>query len=378
MVSFIAIGIGEAIIGPTLPNLAAQTFSNIGSIGFLFTALGFGHMIGAFGGGRLYDRMQGHWLTAAMFLAASFVYFSIPNAPSLSVLALLIVILGIAQGAMDVGINTLLIWVHDAAAAPYLNALQFFFGIGAFICPLVIAQSRQITGGVKGAYIFAAITMLPVAIWLISLKPPQKPDHQISDNGNITHPLLIFGIALFLMLYIGVLTGFSGWLYTIITTEKILPIIQADYLVSAFWGSLTVGRLVMIPISRQVNPLKLLFFDVLGCTLTMLLFITFREQAAIVWLTTILMGFFIASVFPSAIALANKYMHMSGTVTGLTFLGGNTGTLFIPWIFGQIFQASGGKAVLIAILVDLLLVMGVLLFLTFYTRKLPIRRNSPI
>ena len=330
-------------------------------------------MIGALGGGRLYDKIQGHWLTAGFLILASFVYFSIPNVPSLLILATLVVFLGIAQGAMDVGINTLLIWVHDAAAAPYLNALQFFFGLGAFICPLVIAQSRHLTGSVKGAYWVATLVMIPVAIWLITLKPPEKQMEEQQKNGKISLPLLVFGIAMFLMLYIGVLQGFSGWLYTIVITEKILPLVQADYLVSTFWGALTIGRLVMIPISRKVDPLKLLFFDVFGCMGTIILFIFLREQVSIVWLSTFLMGFFIASVFPSTISLANKYMHMSGTITGLTFLGGNTGTLFIPWILGRVFESFGGKVVLIGILIDLVLTLSVLFFLTFYTRKLPVR-----
>ena len=356
-----------------MPSLAEQTNTSIGAIGFLFTALGLGYMIGAFGGGRLYDFLHGHRLTAAMLILASLVYFLIPNTPILWMLALLIVLLGTVQGAMDVGINTLLIWVHDAAASPYLNALQFFFGLGAFICPIIIAQSRQLTGGVKGAYLFATIVMIPVAVWMLRLQPPQKPIQEESVEKKIAHPWLVFGIALFLMLYIGVLIGFSGWLYTIVTTEAIIPVIQADYLVSTFWGALTIGRLIMIPISKKADQKVLLFFDVIGCILTMTVFILFREQVSIVWICTFLMGFFIASVFPSAISLANKYMQMSGTITGLTFLGGNTGTLFIPWILGQVFEAYGGKAVLIGLLVDLILTLSVLIFLTFYTRKLPVR-----
>jgi FHS family glucose/mannose:H+ symporter-like MFS transporter len=365
--------LGEAIIGPTMPSLAEQTHTNIGSIGFLFTALGLGYMIGAFGGGRLYDFLHGHRLTAGMLVLAGVVYLCIPNTPILWMLALLIVLLGTVQGAMDVGINTMLIWVHDAAAAPYLNALQFFFGLGAFICPIIIAQSRQLFGGVKGAYWFATLIMIPVAIWLLKLQPPQKPDLENSPDGKITYPWLVFGVALFLMLYIGVLIGFSGWLYTIVTTEAIIPEIQADYLVSTFWGALTIGRLIMIPLSKKVDQKVLLFFDVIGCILTMTVFIIFREQVSIVWICTFLMGFFIASVFPSAISLINKYIHMSGTITGLTFLGGNSGTLFIPWILGQVFEAFGGKAVLIGILIDLLLTLTVLIFLIFYTRKLPVR-----
>jgi len=373
LLSFIAMGLGEAILGPTLPTLAKQTASTIAQISFLFTAIGLGHMIGAFAGGRLYDHLHGHWVTIAMLLAIALVFFLIPAVSSLWLLAILILLLGIAQGTMDVGTNTMLIWVHDDASAPYLNALQFFFGLGAFLCPLLIARSMLLTNSIEPAFWIVALSMLPAALWLMFLRPPQKRDLPTAEIKTVAQPRLVLIIAIFLMLYIGTLVGFSGWLYTIITSEQIMPPEQAAYLVSAFWGALTVGRLLMIPISSRVKPLKLLYFDVLGCMLSITLFILFRNSIPMIWITTILMGLFIASVFPSTIAHANKYLSMSGKVTGLIFLGGNTGTMLIPWILGQIFASMGGRAVPIAILVDLLLTFAFLVILSTYSKKLPLR-----
>jgi FHS family Na+ dependent glucose MFS transporter 1 len=373
LVTFIAMGIGEAILGPTLPTLAQQTTSSIGEISFLFTAIGLGHMIGAFGGGSLYDHLQGHWVTIIMLFSIALVFFFMPGVSSLWLLTGLIFLLGIAQGTMDVGINTLLLWIHEAASAPYLNALQFFFGIGAFLCPLIIAQSMLQTGSVQAAYWIAALSMLPPAIWLITLKPPRKREPTPEERTLVAQPGLVAIIAVFLMLYIGTLIGFSGWLYTLITTDQIMPPEQAAYLVSAFWGALTLGRLIMIPISSRVKPISLLYFDVLGCMLSIVLFILFRDLIPMIWVTTILMGLFIASVFPSTIAHANQYLSMTGKVTGLLFVGGNAGTMIIPWILGQIFAQWGGSAVPIAILLDLLLTFALLILLSTYSKKLPLR-----
>lgn len=367
-------GIGESILGPTLSSLASQTSADIAQISFLFTAVGLGHMIGALAGGRLYDILRGHTVTFGMLLAIAAVFFFMPSAPSLWLLSLMVFILGIAQGTMDVGVNTQLIRVWDAASAPYLNGLQFFYGIGAFLCPVIIAQSRLLTGSVKSAYWIAGLSMLPVALWLMRLKSPSS-QIKVKDKPSTQsfNPRLVALIALFLMFYIGTLVGFSGWLYTIVTQEQLIPVEQADYLVSAFWGALAIGRLLMVPISSRVNPLKLLYFDVLGCAATILLFIFFRDSIPMIWICTILMGFFIASVFPSTIAHANKYMHMSGKVTGLTFVGGNTGTMLIPWILGQVFAAWGGTAVLYAILIDLALTFTVLICMALYSKRLPLR-----
>ena len=56
----------------------------------------------------------------------------IPVTQQLWLLLLVEFALGFAQGANDVGCNTLLLWVHKGkGAGPYINGLHFFFGLGA-------------------------------------------------------------------------------------------------------------------------------------------------------------------------------------------------------------------------------------------------------
>ena len=56
-------------LGPTLPGLAEQTHTALGAISLLFTAHALGYMLGSFLGGRLYDRIPGHPVMAAMLAA---------------------------------------------------------------------------------------------------------------------------------------------------------------------------------------------------------------------------------------------------------------------------------------------------------------------
>jgi len=52
----------------------------------------------------------------------------VPLIPRLPLLAVVWLILGVGSGALDVGGNTLLIWVHGRQVGPYMNGLHFFFG----------------------------------------------------------------------------------------------------------------------------------------------------------------------------------------------------------------------------------------------------------
>ena len=88
----------------------------------------------------------------------------IPVVPLLWLLAAVLLILGLGEGALDVGGNTLLVWGYREKVAPYMNALHFFFGVGAFISPIIVAQAIQATGDIMLAYWALAVLMLP-AFW---------------------------------------------------------------------------------------------------------------------------------------------------------------------------------------------------------------------
>ena len=62
-------------------------------------------------------------------------------------LLLVVLSLGTAQGTLDVGGNTLLMWGHREKIGPFMNGLHFVFGIGAFLSPIIIAQVVSMSPG---------------------------------------------------------------------------------------------------------------------------------------------------------------------------------------------------------------------------------------
>jgi len=138
--SFIILGLTTAASGPSLLRLAEHTSSEIDRISFIFVFGSLGYLIGSFVGGRAYDRFSGHKLMALTMLIVGIASIIIPIASSLQVLLFAMFLSGLASGILDVGANTLLIWMHGEKAGPFLNGLHFFFGIGSLIAPLLLAQ----------------------------------------------------------------------------------------------------------------------------------------------------------------------------------------------------------------------------------------------
>ena len=358
---FITIGLASAVIGPTLPNLAANTKTALSEIGFLFTARSLGFMIGSLLGSRLFDRIPGHWLLAATVAMISATLGLIPVVNHIWLLTIILFFLGVAENMVDVGCNTFITWIHRENVSPFMNALHFFFGVGAFLSPIVVAQVLLRSDGISGAYWLLALVILPVSL-LVGLLPSPTAVHQQTDeqtNQSINYRLIILVMA-FLFLYVGVEIGFGGWVFTYATQTKLVEETAAAYLTSAFWGALTVGRLVAIPLATRLRPSTVLRMDLIGALVSISLILIWSNSTAILWLGAIGLGFSFASIFPTTIALAERRMPLTGKITGWIFIGAGLGSMTIPWLMGYFLESVAATAVLWIILLGLILAMGLL------------------
>jgi FHS family Na+ dependent glucose MFS transporter 1 len=364
---FVALGMVTAMFGPTLPGLAEQTHSTVEGISFLFTAHSLGYLVGSFSGGRLYDRVAGHRVMAGMLALMIVALALVPVIPALWLLAAAWLLVGLAGGAIDVGGNTLIVWVHGSRVGPYMNALHFFFGVGSFLSPLIVAQALTWSGGIHGAYWILALLLVPVALWLARQPSPAAhheraatPDGEpavISSPGR--ERLLVALIALLLTLYVGAEVAFGGWIYTYALAQGLGSTASAAYLTSAFWGGLTAGRLLSIPVAARVRPRWIILGDLLGCILSVAVVLAWPGSLVALWVGALGLGASMASVFPAALTLAERRVRITGQVTAWFLVGASLGGMSLPWLIGQLFESVGPGVTMSAILADLILALGV-------------------
>jgi FHS family Na+ dependent glucose MFS transporter 1 len=125
-------GMMLASIGPTLDALSEQTGSTTGTISILFTANGLGYITGSLLAGRLYGRVRGNTVLAVALTTMAALTATIPTVGSVWLLSIVFALIGVSIGLIDVGGNTLLVWLFRKDVPPYMNALHLSFGIGAF------------------------------------------------------------------------------------------------------------------------------------------------------------------------------------------------------------------------------------------------------
>jgi FHS family Na+ dependent glucose MFS transporter 1 len=347
--AFIGLGAAAAVIGPTLPGLARQTHTQLGALGLVFTARSLGYMGGSLLPGRLYDRLPGHLVASAALLAMAGLLALVPVVPILWLVTAVFFVLGISDGVLDVGGNTLLVRQHGEKSGPYMTGLHFFFGAGAFIAPMVVGWAISAANNIAWAYWGLALIMLPPALWLARLpSPAAHMESGTSAEGHADLALVVL-IALLFFVYVSVEVGFAGWVSSYAVATKLASEAEAAYLASAFWGVFTVGRLAAIPISNRVRPRYVLLADILGALVFLGLICLLPQSHLALWAGTVGMGLFLASIFPTNINLASRRITLTGRITGIFFSVGSLGSMTLPLVVGQLFVRVNPQAGMFAL-----------------------------
>jgi len=354
-IAFITLGLAVGTTGPVLPILAKHTNTALDGISLIFITSSLGYMAGSWISGHGYDRFPGHLLMAAALVIASVMLFLLPIISVLWVLALLFAVLGFFQGSLDLGGNTLLIWLHGSKVGPFMNGLHFFFGFGAFVAPIIVAQITGLTGDIHWVYWLFAIVNIPIALWIWSQPSPQVRAKASAGDESKVHvsPLILALLVAFFFLYVGIESGFGNWIYTYAITLKMADATWAAYLTSTFWGAYTLFRLVSVWTSTKTSPQNILFgnFAASAVGLGLVLFMPGSQVA--LWAGTAILGAGIASIFPTMLTLVEQRMHLTGSITSWFFAGASVGHMTLPWLIGQIFEPLGATSMMVLLMIDL-------------------------
>ncbi len=369
--AFIVLGMTTAASGPSLLKLAEHTASKLNQISLIFVFSALGYLIGSYFGGRAYDRFPGHKLMAITLLFIAIASIMIPLASTLSMLLFSMFLSGLVAGILDVGCNTLLLWTHGDKAGPFMNGLHFFFGVGSLIAPLLLAQVLLRTNDIHWMYYFFAIACVPMMIWMWLLPEPHHSTQQ-DNQANTAFPVIpVTLIVILFLLYVGLELGFGNWVYTYAITLNLGTEVTAAYLTSVFWGSFTFGRLLGVWISTRMKAHLIIVMDLVGCVISTVIIMLWKESSLALWLGTFGLGLSMASIFPSIMMLAGERMQISGSITGWFLVGSGAGSMLVPWLLGQIFTYTGPQLMTTVLLVDIV-GMGFVLFAFLSQRKVPI------
>jgi FHS family Na+ dependent glucose MFS transporter 1 len=167
--------------------------------------------------------------------------------------------------------------------------------------------------------------------------------------------LLLF--ALLFLFYGGAEVSFGGWLPSLVIRHGLGDEVAAGRINAVFWATFTASRLLGVYLATRITPQKLLVGS-LSLILFSILLMVFLPVSLPLFITlSCLIGMGMATVFPSAMSLANAVFGLSGRITSTIMIAAGLGLMLIPWLMGECLDAQGPSAAMSLLGVDVLLVI---------------------
>ncbi len=353
---FVCLGLSTGILGPTLPSLAEQVKVSVGQMGLLFFIGSLGATTGTFIGGRMFGKLRGHMVLGLSQLAIGALIALVPFAPNLWLLALILLVKAFAEGLINTGANTLMLWSHGEKVGPFMNGLHFFFGLGAFLAPFLLAQ--LVSFHISYHWAFWALAVFDLVVGLRVLLLPGDPQHtpQKTEQGHpavkVNYSLVLISF-LFLFFYVGAEIAFGGWIFTYATVLKLTNEALGAYLTSAFWLAFTIGRLISVAVATRFSARQVISTASLACLAFLGILILLPGSQAALWITTAGLGFCMAPIWPTGFTLAGQILPQEARVTSLVLLGDSFGGMVLPWLVGRFLDLTGPRAMVFLVFASL-------------------------
>ncbi len=365
---FICLGLGMAIVGPTLKLLACQTGSTTEAMGWLFLTGSLGYTAGTLLGGRLFDRVaRGNALLGGAELVAAALLAALPLVRDLRLFLAVVLVRGVMEGMVNTGANTLLVWTHRERASPFINGLHFCFGVGAFVAPLVVAAflgSGPVVGGelacgapssagYRWAYWVVAAFAAAASAAVLGLSGSPDPRRHVAEarrsaaaSAAVPHLPIVLA-AVYLFAYVGAEISFGNWIATYAGDLGLADLRGGALLTFGFWLAFTVGRLVSIPVAVRFTPRQVIPAAIVPCLVVSGLLVALPPSGALLWSASAVLGFCLAPLWPSGYTLAGQVVALTASTSALVLLGDSFGGMILPASTGRImkvFQAGGPRA----------------------------------
>lgn len=145
----------------------------------------------------------------------------------------------------------------------------------------------------------------------------------------------------------------------------------AGYLPSLFWGFITLGQLVSIPVSSRVKPATMVFINLVGAVVTHLVLLAFSYNVVFLFAGTACLGLFLSSTFPSMLAYTEDILQYRGCATTVLVTGAGLGEMSLQMLVGWVFQARGSYSFLVCGVIFACLAFAFYILLLFFHRMHP-------
>ncbi len=333
---FVAIGLATGLLNIAWTFIQPTFAVSLDSLGTLLSAAMLGGLIAAFLCGSLINRFSIASVLVCGPLIAGLGMLGYAIAPIWIALLLAAFIASIGKGTIDAGMN---IFVASNYSASQMNWLHACWGIGLTFAPgLVTFLVLDLEAGWQLGYVIMGGVILLLGLSILITQPlwklkkskrgsrAEEVDSKAPLRETLRRPIVWISL-LYFFLYGGIEIGTGQLANTLFVEARGIPQETSSAWVSAYWGSFTIGRMLMGLLALRLGDRTLLNISfALTVVGALLLFANVAEFSSFAGLLAL--GFGLAAQFPILILQTPRRVgaaHASNAIgfqVGCAGLGG--------------------------------------------------------
>lgn len=371
VVAFLAMGLQSGGFGVAWPSVRADLDRSLSAIGVVLGCSTAGFLVAALTNRRVLPRLGVARQVAGAAALVAVGLGLMAWSPAWAVLLVGSAVSGLGAGALEAALNTHLSVLGHTRL---LNLVHGAFGVGATIGPLLVAS--LLAGGERWQVGFAALALVwaGVTVGLVVAREGWGVAHGGGRPASGPPPRgrarVVAAIAASFLAYTAAEMS-VGYLSLPLLEDRGVDEVSASRWIAAYWGALTVGRLVLGSVGVRVPPGRL----VAGSATVALAgtLVVWLGPGAVASLGLIVVGAGFAGIFPALVALVPLRVGdaaAAGSV-GVGMAAASVGVAVGPAVVGRVAERFGEAAIGPALVVAAAVLLGVHLLATAIARATP-------
>lgn len=347
---FIILGMPAGTLGVAWPSIRASFDLPLDAVGTLLVTSTAGYLLSSFTSGRVVSRMGVGAFLMTGSLLAGVGHLGYALAPAWWAMVLLGLLAGMGGGVIDAGLNT---YFATHFSASLMNWLHACFGVGATVGPAVMTAILNLGVTWRWGYALAGVLcgLLALAFgitrprWRLNGSEPgaegRAQERSARSRDTLGLPIVWVGIAVFFV-FTGVEVSAGQWPYSLFTGARGVSSTTAGLWVSVYWGSLTVGRIVLGPVVDRLGVVATLRACMLGAVVGAAL-VWWGVADALSFAGLALMGFGLAPIFPSLMSVTPGRVGSAHAANAIGFQvsAASLGGAILPGLAGVLAENRG-------------------------------------
>jgi FHS family glucose/mannose:H+ symporter-like MFS transporter len=344
-IAFLPTGILTTLLGPMLPILISRWVLNDTQAGNLFLVQFLASMLGVQLSGLLLARWGFRpaflWGLILMACGVSTLY-----AGSSSLGLASVGVYGLGLGFIIPTDNLLIAEISTGSGlnsrASAVSLLNFFWGIGAVFCSLMVAWAA--------AHALLQLFLISVGLFLLALAfivrklpfpPAEKPQASAASWRGLVKSPAIWSFAAVFFLYTGAEEAVGGWVGSYVFRLGVRGVAVASMMPAFFWAALTLGRALGTGFLRHFSERRVLQAGYGAGAAGIALMLWAPSLSGVIG-GALITGLGYSTLYPITVAqLSQRFGVAARSIGAVMFSLASLGPAVVPWMVGVISHATG-------------------------------------